>query len=232
MLTYLTGSVQPDIAMPVHQCVPFSTNLMHLNEQAVIHIWHYLLSTQDKGMVYKPDSTRGIEVYVDADFAGGWDPGDAMNADNVYSQTRYVIWYAGCPIYWQSKLQTEIALSIAEAKYIALSQSLRETLPMTYAMKEINVIFPLYLLLSKFIIKVREDNQSCIAMANNLKFSSQTIHIVIKYHHFCKHVITQSNPNGLIQIDYCSTDDQIADILMKPVCDDIFMRLRQLLIGW
>ena len=29
--------------------------------------------------------TQGIEVYVDANFAGGWDPGDAMNADNVYS---------------------------------------------------------------------------------------------------------------------------------------------------
>ncbi len=39
--------------------------------------------------------------------------------------------YAGCPIYWQSKLQTEIALSTAEAEYIALSQALRETLPMT-----------------------------------------------------------------------------------------------------
>ncbi len=96
-------------------------------------------------MTYTPDPTKGIEVYEDANFAGGWDPGDAMNADNVYSQTGYVIQYAGCPIYWQSKLQTEIALSPAEAEYIALSQALRETLPMTSLMKEINVIFPLYL---------------------------------------------------------------------------------------
>ncbi len=54
-------------------------------------------------------------------FAEGWDPGDPLNADNVYLRTGYVIQYAGCPIYWQSKLQTEIALSTAEAKYIALS---------------------------------------------------------------------------------------------------------------
>jgi hypothetical protein len=94
-------------------------------------------------MTYTPDPTKGIKVYVDADFAGGWDPGDAMNADNVYSRTGYVIRYAGCPIYWQSKLQTEIALSTAESEYIALSQALRETLPMTGLMKEINVIFPL-----------------------------------------------------------------------------------------
>jgi hypothetical protein len=118
-------------------------------------------------MTYTPDPTKGIEVYVDADFAGGWDPGDAMNADNVYSRTGYVIRYAGCPIYWQSKLQTEIALSTAEAEYIALSQALRETLPMTGLMKEINVIFPLFLPSPRFVIKVREDNQSCIAMAQN-----------------------------------------------------------------
>ena len=155
-----------------------------------------------------------------------------MNADNVYSQTGYVIWYAGCPIYWQIKLQTEIALSTAEAEYTALSQALRETLPMTSLMKEINVIFPLYLPSPSFVTKVREDNQSCIAMALNPKFSPRTKHIVIKYHHFRKHVITQSNPNGFLNIDYCSTDGQIADIFAKPVCDDIFMQLRQMLLGW
>jgi KUP system potassium uptake protein len=99
-------------------------------------------------------------------------------------------------------------------------------------MKEINVIFPLYLPSPKFIIKVSEDNQSCIAMANNPKFSSCTRHIAIKYHHFCKHVITRSNPDGFIQIDYCATDDQIADIFTKPICDDIFLKLWKLLLNW
>ena len=42
-------------------------------------------------MIYKPDLMKGIEVYVDADFAGGWDPADSMNADNIYSRTGYVI---------------------------------------------------------------------------------------------------------------------------------------------
>ncbi len=91
MLTYLTGSVCPDIAMAVHQCARFSINPMRLHEQAVMRIGRYLLSTCKKGMIYKPDSTKGIEVYVDADFARGWDPEDTMNADNIYSRTGYVI---------------------------------------------------------------------------------------------------------------------------------------------
>jgi hypothetical protein len=139
------------------------------------------------GLTYTPVPTKGIEVYVDANFAGGWDPGDAINTDNV---TGYVIQYDGCPIYWQSKLQTEIALSTAEAEYIALSQALRETLlSRTSLMKEINVIFPLYLPSPRFVIKVRENKQPCIGMTQNPKFSPRTKHIAIKYHHFCKRVI-------------------------------------------
>jgi hypothetical protein len=142
MLPYLTGSVRPDIAIVVHQCAQFSDNLMRLHEQAVMHIEQYLLSTHGRGMMYTTDHTKGIKVYVDANFAGGWDPGDAMNAESVYSRTGFVIQYAGCPIHWQSKLQTEIALSTAEAEFES-SQALRETFPMTSLMKEINVIFPL-----------------------------------------------------------------------------------------
>ena len=183
-------------------------------------------------MIYRPDSKRSIEIFVDANFAGGWDPEDAENVDNVYSRTGYVICYAGCPMFWQSKLQTEIALSTAEAEYIALSQALRETIPMTNLMREMNVIFPLYLPRPKFVLKVREDNQSCIAMTNNPKFTPRTKHIAIKYHHFRKHVKSQSNPDGFIEIEYCSTEEQLADIFTKPVRDDIFFKLRKSLLNW
>jgi hypothetical protein len=157
---------------------------MRSHEQAVMRIGQYLLSTHKKGMAYNSNFSKELEVYVNADFAGGWDPADPGNADNIYSRTGFVIQYASCPIFWQSKLQTEIALSTAEAEYIALSQALKETIPMMNLMKEINVIFWLYLPQYKFVISVSEDNQSCIAMASNPTFSPRTKHIAIEYHHF------------------------------------------------
>ena len=135
-------------------------------------------------------------------------------------------------MFWQSKLQTEIALLTAEAEYIALSQALREALPMSNLMREMNVIFPLYLPKPKFVLKVCKDNQSCIAMTNNPKFTPQTRHIAIKYHHFWKHVTSQSNPDGFIEIEYFSTEEQLADIFTKPVCEDIFFKLQKLLLNW
>jgi hypothetical protein len=183
-------------------------------------------------MIYTPDSNQGIEVWVDADFAGGWDPSKAGDADNVYSSTGFIIYYAGCLIYWQSKLQTEIALSTAEVEYIAMSQALRETIPLATLMQEMNEKFPLYLSSPKFIIKVQENNQSCIAMAKNPKFTPQTKHIAIKYHHFWNHVITQANQDGFILPEYCSTHDQAVDIFTKPVWDDIFFKLCKHMLGW
>ncbi len=80
---------------------------------------------KDRGMIYRPDPKRGLGVFDHANFAGGWNPEDVENADNVYSCTGYVICYAGCPMFWQSKLQTETALSTAEPEYIVLLQALR-----------------------------------------------------------------------------------------------------------
>ena len=103
---------------------------------------------------------------------------------------------------------------------------------MTNLMREMNVIFPLYLPQPKFVLKVREDNQSCIAMTNNPKFTPRTKHIAIKYHHFWKHVKTHSNPDGFIEIEYCQTEEQTADIFTKPVRDDIFFKLRLKMLNW
>ena len=76
-------------------------------------------------MIYRPDITRGLECYVDADFAGGWKDGNHDSPESVFSRTGFVIMYAGCPITWGSKLQTEIALSTTESEYIALSSATR-----------------------------------------------------------------------------------------------------------
>ena len=110
-----------------------------------MRIGRYLLNSPDKGIVYKVDKTKGLEVYVDADFGGNWANADANNVDSVLSRTGFVICYANCPIVWCSKLQTEIALSTAEAEYIALSHALQEAIPLQSLTKEINCIFPLYI---------------------------------------------------------------------------------------
>ncbi len=125
----------------------------------------YLLDTRKCSIIYKPDITKGLECYVDADFAGGWSQANAHNADNVLSRTGCIILCPKCLILWVSPLQTEIALGTAEVKYIALSQALCDVITLINLLKEINNAFSVHVQVPTFVCKLHKDNQSCITMA-------------------------------------------------------------------
>ena len=135
--------------------------------------------------------------------------------------------YANCPIHHVSRLQTEIALSTAKAEYIALSQSLREVIPLMTLLQEIYKVFPIHIETPSFVYKVHEDNQSSIVMATTQKLTSRTKHIALKFHHFKSFV-----KSGRVKVAYCRTTEQKADLLTKPLADDLFYKLRYMLCGW
>ncbi len=70
MLSYLANSVQPEIQMTVHQTARFLVNPMQSHKLAIMGIGCYLCNNCERGITYKVDKTKGIKVYVDADFAG------------------------------------------------------------------------------------------------------------------------------------------------------------------
>ena len=220
MLNYLTGTSRPDLAMATHQAARFCIDPKLSHERAIQRIGKYLIGTMDKGIIFKPDKTKGIECFVDADFAGSWNQSDSIDASSVLSRTGYVIMYAGCPLTWCSKLQSEIALSTTEAEYIALSQSLREVIPLIQLLREINDIFPLHMPTPEIHCKVWEDNNGALSLAQKGKFSPRTKHIAIKYHHFREHV-----DKGIISIHAIDTKEQTADIFTKPVDHRLFEHL-------
>jgi len=228
MMQYLQANTRPDTSMATHQTARFSIDPKLSHEKAVIRIGKYLRGTAERGIIFTPDKTMGLECYVDADFAGGWNQLNPTEADTLFSRTGFVIKYANCPIYWKSKLQTELALSTAEAEYIALSMALREVIPLMTMMEELKDSFPqLFLDKPGFFCKVWEDNQACLAMATSHRFSPRTKHIALKYHHFRSFVERKR-----IRINYVDTLRQQADIFTKPVRDDLFPKLRFMLMGW
>ncbi len=129
MLSYLANSFWPETQMAVHQTARFLIEPMQSHELAIMKIGRYLCNNPEGSIIYKVDKMTVLEVYADADFAGDQNVVDTENADYVLSRTGFVICSAHCPVIWCSKLQTEIACSTAEAKYIVTSHALRETIP-------------------------------------------------------------------------------------------------------
>jgi hypothetical protein len=228
MLTYLSVSSRPDIAFAVHQCVLYSTNLMRIHELAVRRIVRYLQGTKDKRYILRPSSaTCNLDCYVDADFAGTWDQETSDDLNSFKSRMGYVITFAGCPILWTSKLQTEVALSTTEAEYIAQSQAMWDLIPMQALLTEILLHTKIPVGSTIAHSTIFEDNKGCVELVNAPRMRPHTKHISIKYHHFRSHI-----KDGSIKIQWIETKSQLADIFTKPLVGVLFHNLRLQLVGW
>ena len=70
-------------------------------------------------MILKPNDNL-FDCWVDASHTADWKKESAMDDDTMAkSNMGYIISYAGYPILWASKMQTEIVLSSMEAEYMA-----------------------------------------------------------------------------------------------------------------
>jgi hypothetical protein len=114
---------------------------------------------------------------------------------------------------WASKKQNSVALSTAEAEYIAAGHYCAQLLWMRQTLRDYGYKLTKVPLLC--------DNESAIHMADNPVEHSRTKHIVIRYHFLRDH-----QQRGDIEIAYVSTKEQLVDIFTKPLDEKTFTKLR------
>ena len=197
----------------MHNAVRFAADPRQSHSQAVKWIDRYLLGTQGKGIVITPDPDKALEVYVDANFCGLFDPETALfDPVTAKSRTGYIIKYMGCPIVWVSKLQTEMTLSTCEAEYTACSEALCTAIPIMNLIEEASSFgMPFSLHKTKIFCKLFCNNTGAVELLKLPKVCPRTKHINVKLHHFQEYVA-----NGLIKILHIPTTEQLADIVTKP----------------
>ena len=113
----------------------------------------YLLEIINKELSCKVNRTKGLDYFIDADFARDQTLNNPLNPSNILSRSRFVIIYVGVPIFQRSKLQIEIVLLIYEAEYIVLSLVTSKVISLLQLPKDLNLIITLQILLLKFIMK-------------------------------------------------------------------------------
>jgi hypothetical protein len=212
----------------VHQIAKYSTDPREPHGEAIRYLVRYLKKTCDLGVRFKPNAEKGFECYCDADFSGNWNKTFTdVDPSTAKSRSGWVVFYAGCPIIWASKLQSQGALSTTEAEYIAMSMALRDVIPIMDLIKEMREHnIPVICTKPYVYCKVFEDNSGALELARLPKLCPCTKHINACYHHFREHV-----RNGLIKIFPVGTTDQIADVLTKALAQNDFTRHRVHLCG-
>ena len=115
---------------------------------------------------------------------------------------------------WRSKKQSCVALSTAEAEYVALASAAQEAVWMGELTAQFSDRSP-------ETITIYEDNQSAISMAKNPQFHGRTKHISVKYH-----FIREQVDKKAVELKYCPTEEMVADMLTKGLAKEQFQKLR------
>jgi len=229
MINFLVQNTRPDMQFACHQAARFSVNPKKEHQQAVVRMGKYLCGTADKGIIIRPSTSLKLDCYCDADYAGMWGAEPAEDASSVRSRSGYVIMLGGQPVYWSSKLQTEIALSTMESEYICLSQACRTLVAMRETLQVIVSTMGLLMPPEEQQTTIFEDNSATAIVANSdpPRLTPRSKTLAVKYHWFKQWVI-----NGAMKVVHVPTGEQLADILTKALDRVKFLKNRLGLCGW
>ena len=205
-LLYLSVATRPDITYAVSNVARFCAKPTNQHWVAVKRIFRYLKGTQQYGLLYGKSNSNNCVGFSDADWGG--------DLDDRKSTSGYMFQVGGTAISWRSKKQTCVALSTAEAEYIALASAAQESLWLQQLLVDLKNEEPKS-------VTIYEDNQSAISMAKNPQFHGRTKHIAIKYHFIREQVNSKT-----LELRYCRTNDMIADMLTKGLSGEQFEKLR------
>lgn len=203
-LMYASVATRPDIAYAVSQVSRFLNEPAQQHWTAAKRVLRYLIGTKDLGIIIKNDKELLLRGWSDADWAG--------DVEDRRSTTGYLFTLAGAPVAWKSKKQPTVALSSCESELMAITESVKEALWLRKLMADLRI--------DGAPTTIFEDNQGCIAIANDAKWSARTKHIATRYFRVQEEVHAKT-----VKVVYATTQDMLADLLTKPVGRLIFERL-------
>lgn len=121
------------------------------------------------------------------------------------SNSGRIIYFNGGTISWSCNKQSMVASSSCEAEYISLCEASKEVKWLRQLLEEMHEQFDTPTI-------IYEDNQSCIALVRDHKFSYKTKHIDTRYK-----MIRDLVKKEVIKCEYCPTEEMVADLLTKPL---------------
>ena len=194
-LMYLMSCTRPDLSFAASQLAQLMSQPTSCALRGARHVLRYLQGQPGLPLVFcASDKSNTLVAYTDATYAS-----DARTAKSV---SGFVVLLNHAAVAWKTKRQRTVALSTAEAEYVALSEAAREILFLRGLLKDLG--YP------QSTTVVHEDNQPAIHLALNPETSSRTKHLNVALHH-----VRELVQNSTIALQYCATEDMLADSFTK-----------------
>ncbi|CAI7741663.1 unnamed protein product [Closterium sp. NIES-53] len=197
---FASVTCRPDLSYIASQLAQYSRKPTAENLLDFQRALQFFISTPNFGLCYStiPTASFNLIGYVDVDHAA--DP------DNRRSRTGFLFRLEPSgPISWNSQKQELVALSSAEAEFIAATTAVREGLYLQELLQEEKIP-------ASPNFRLHCDNQSAIRIVNKPGFVNRTKHIALRYF-FVKDEVDK----GKVDLTYCLTGDMAADFLTKKL---------------
>jgi len=204
---------RPDVATAVSMCARYLAQPRQAHLEAAHRVLRYLHHTRTMPLTYNKSDVKDLTItaFVDSSWAN--------DVDTRRSRYGYAVYVGKSLISWRSKLHAAIALSTAEAEYLAATE----------AGKHIKWIISLvkFMVPSADIepVSVFEDNAACLTMTTTAQVSGRNKHFELK-----QHFIRQLAKAGIIVLKPILTLKQIADIFTKALARPAFEAHREVLL--
>ncbi|GAU45883.1 hypothetical protein TSUD_401080, partial [Trifolium subterraneum] len=207
-LRYLCNT-RPNLAYSVGIVSRFMDKPKSSHLIAVKRILRYVKGTIDYG-VFFPANDRKNECklmgYTDSNWCG--------DVEDRKSTAGYIFYFGEAPISWCSKKEPIVALSSCEAEYIAASLITCQTIWLRNLIEEISLV-------KCNTVTLKVDNVSAINLAKNPIAHGRSKHIEMRFHYHREQV-----NNGNLTLEYCKSEEQVADLFTKAVAVQVFQKLR------
>jgi hypothetical protein len=207
-LMYLLAT-RPDMAFSVCLASRYMERQTEMHMATVKRIMRYLKGTLSLGILYKckADKELMLQGWSDSDYAG--------DHDDRKSTSGFIFTMSDSAICWSSKKQPIVTLSTTEAKHVAAASCACQCIWLR------NVLVHLDMKQTNST-SINCDNSSSIKLSKNPIMHGRCKHIDVRYH-----FLRDLNKEGIIELKFCKSQDQLADIMTKALKLDTFYGLRE-----
>ena len=169
----------------------------------------YIKGTLEFGVFYRQGGNHQLVGYSDSDYAG--------DVDDRKSTSGSVFLLSSGAVSWSSRKQPIVTLSTTEAEFVAAASCACQAVWLRRMMEQLcqeqhsaTVIYC--------------DNSSTIKRSRNPVMHGRSKHIDVRFH-----FLRDLTCDEVVKLEHCPTQEQLADLMTKPLKLDTFEKLRTLM---
>ena len=208
-LLYVNLCTRPDVTYIVNVLSRFikEPTIYHLN--LAKRVIRYLKTTENIGLVFRAlkeeEGKTEIKAFVDSTY---------LSEEDLKSVFGFVVYVNGNIVKYRTKKLKLLTESVCESEFLGIY----------HVSKEVRFIVTLleFLGVKHKTPVIYCDNRSAVSIANNLTSVERTKHIKAKYLK-----VQELVSNNEVEVKYIPGEDQVADLLTKPLARGMFEEQRE-----